>query len=297
MTNPDIAPTSFYFSAFDGLKLHVREYGPRASAMPPVVCLPGLTRTAEDFDVLARTLAARGRRVLALDSRGRGLSAHDRNPENYSIPVELSDLNSMLAARDAQPAIFFGSSRGGLLTMVLAATNPGSIAGAIFNDIGPVIEHRGLMRIKSYVGKSPLPKNFEEGAEVLRRLFSQQFPDLTPEQWLAWAKRAWREDKKGMAPTYDVKIATTLASINPETTPPPLWPQFDALRNFPLLVIRGEHSDILSAETIAAMAGRRDDMETITIANQGHTPLIDDELTIGRVAAFVDRCVPRGAQH
>src|SRR6187399_1881774 len=100
MDTSNIDPTSFYFAAFDGLKLHVREYGLRTSPLPPVVCLPGLTRTAEDFDVLARALAARGRRVLALDSRGRGLSAYDRNPENYSLPIELSDLNSMLVARD-----------------------------------------------------------------------------------------------------------------------------------------------------------------------------------------------------
>ena len=100
-----------------------------------------------------------------------------------------------------------------------------------------------------------------------------------------------------MVPTYDVKIATTLESINAESPPPPLWPQFDALRNFPLLVIRGEHSDLLSAETVTAMAGRRDDMEIITVPNQGHTPLIDDEPTIDRLIAFVDRCVPRGAQH
>ena len=293
MTAVDVVPVSYFLSAFDGLMLHVREYGPRTTAAPPVVCLPGLTRTAEDFDVLACALAAQDRRVLALDSRGRGLSAHDRNPENYSLPVELSDLNSMLAARDAQPAIFVGSSRGGLLTMLLAATNPAAILGAVFNDIGPVIEHRGLMRIKSYVGKSPLPKNFEEGAEVLRRLFSQQFPDLTAEQWLLWARRSWREDKKGTAPTYDPQLATTLAGVNPETPPPALWPQFDALRNMPLMVIRGELSDILSAETVAAMAARREAMETVTVPNQGHTPLLDDGPTIGSISSFIDNCPTR----
>ena len=297
MTTPDTTPRSFFFSAFDGLKLHVREYGSRMTAALPVVCLPGLTRTAEDFDALAQALALRGRRVLALDSRGRGLSEYDRNAENYSLPVELSDLNSMLVARDALPAVFVGSSRGGLLTMLLAVTNPASIAGVVFNDIGPVIEHRGLMRIKSYVGKSPTPRNFEEGAEILRRLFSQQFPALTPEQWLAWAKRAWREEKKGMMPTFDVSIATTLASISAEIPPPPLWQQFDALRGIPLLVIRGENSDLLSPETVTAMAARRDAMDTVTVEGQGHTPLIDDEPTIARVADFIDECHPRRAQH
>jgi pimeloyl-ACP methyl ester carboxylesterase len=294
MSTPAPTPTSTFVSAFDGLKLHVREYGRRNAATAPVVCLPGLTRTAEDFDVLAMTLAGRGHRVLALDSRGRGLSEYDRDAANYSLPVELSDLNSMLVARAAQPAIFVGSSRGGLLTMLLAATNPASIVGAVFNDIGPVIEHRGLMRIKSYVGKAPLPKNIEEGAEVLRRLFSQQFPALLQDQWLAWARRAWREDKSRMAQTYDPKLATTLANINPETPPPPLWPQFDALRGMPLMVIRGENSDILSGQTIQIMGERRDGMEVVEVAGQGHTPLIDDEPTIARVVAFIEG-VPRGA--
>jgi pimeloyl-ACP methyl ester carboxylesterase len=282
------AATSTFVSAPDGLMLHVREYGPRTGPRPPVVCLPGLTRTAEDFSVLAHALAARGRRVLALDSRGRGLSAYDRSAANYSLAIELADLDAVLVARGAQPAVFVGSSRGGLLTMLLAAMRPASIAAAVFNDIGPAIEHRGLMRIKGYVGKGPVPKNHEEGAEVLRRLFSQQFPDLTPEQWLAWAQRSWRQDKKRLVQTYDPKIADTLSTINPETPPPSLWLQFDALKSIPLMVVRGANSDILSAETVTAMAARRTSMEVVEVAGQGHTPLLDDEETIARIATFID---------
>src|SRR5690349_19166806 len=170
--------TSVFVSASDGLKLHVREFGPRHDRRTPVMCLPGLTRTAEDFDKLAEELAARGRRVLALDSRGRGLSGYDRNPDNYSLPVELSDLLAVLAARQAQPAVYIGSSRGGLLTMLLAAQRPTAIAGAVLNDIGPVIERTGIMRLKGYVGKLHTPRNFEEGADILRRLFGQQFPNV-----------------------------------------------------------------------------------------------------------------------
>ena len=127
----------------------------------------------------------------------------------------------------------------------------------------------------------------------MRRLFSQQFPDLTAEQWLLWARRSWREDKKGTAPTYDPQLATTLAGVNPETPPPALWPQFDALRNMPLMIIRGELSDILSAETVAAMAARREAMETVTVPNQGHTPLLDDGPTIGSISSFIDNCPTR----
>ncbi|MGZ5865641.1 MAG: alpha/beta fold hydrolase [Xanthobacteraceae bacterium] len=297
MTALGAPPVSTYVSAPDGLSLHVAEYGRRTDPLAPIVCLPGLTRTAADFDVLARSLAHDGRRVLALESRGRGGSDSDRNTDNYSLPVELADLLAMLTACEAQPAIFIGSSRGGLLTMLLAAANPTAIRGAVFNDIGPVIEHRGLMRIKGYVGKAPTPRNFEEGGEILRRLFSQQFPALTQDDWIAWARRSWREEKKRFVQTYDARIANTLSTINPETPPPALWPQFDALKQIPLMVVRGANSDILSAETVTAMAARRSDMEVVEVADQGHTPLLDDDATIARIATFIGTCDTRAARH
>src|SRR5262249_33684077 len=165
---------SLFFTAQDGLRLHVREFGRRGSPYLPVVCLPGLTRTTDDFNAPAAALAGdrdRPRRVVALDSRGRGQSDYDRRADNYSLPVGLADVMAMLTAMDLGRAIFVGSSRGGLLAMLLAAARPSAIAGAVLNDIGPVIEVKGLMRIKSYVGKLPQPRSYEEGAEVLRRLF------------------------------------------------------------------------------------------------------------------------------
>ncbi len=287
-------PVSTFISAPDGLKLHVREYGLRNGARPPVVCLPGLTRTAADFEELATALAARGYRVLALDSRGRGLSEYDKDANNYSLAVELADLIAVLAAREAQPAVFVGSSRGGLLTMLLAAVQPASIAGAVLNDIGPVIEPRGLMRIKGYVGKTPQPRNFEEGAEILRRMFSQQFPALTADGWLAFARRSWREDGKQFVPTSDPRIARTLEGFQPENPLPAMWLQFDALSGVPAMVVRGANSDILTTETVAAMKARRPSLVTLEVADQGHTPLLAEDDTIGKLIAFIDSC---GAPH
>src|SRR5690348_12254897 len=179
-----------YVTARDGLRLHLREYGARTAPGLPVVCLPGLARTAADFDALAAALAGdpqRPRRVLALDYRGRGLSDHDPNPDNYSIPVELDDVLSVLTARAIENAVFVGTSRGGLIVMALAALRPGVIAGAVLNDIGPVLEPQGLMRIKSYVGLLPVPRDFAEGAEILRRVSAAQFPRLSDADWLAAA--------------------------------------------------------------------------------------------------------------
>src|ERR1700694_509471 len=147
---------SLFVAAPDGLKLHVRAYGPRMASGWPLVCLPGLSRSSADFETLALALsrdAATPRRVLALDYRGRGRSEHDRNPKNYNFPVELADVLAVLAALAALPAVFIGTSRGGILTMLLAAARPPAIAGVILNDIGPVIEPKGLMRIRGYVGK------------------------------------------------------------------------------------------------------------------------------------------------
>src|SRR4029453_13897180 len=233
--------SSVFISAPDGLKLHPRCYGPRSPETTPVVCLPGLTRTTDDFEPLAPSLAhgPRPRRVIALDYRGRGFSTYDRNPANYSLPVELADVLAVVTALDAAPAIFVGTSGGGLLSMLLAAVLPPAFAGAFFNEIGPVIEPQGLMRIKSYVGKLPQPRTFDEGAEILRRLFGAQFPKLGPDDWLASAHRTFKEQNGRLVTTYDVKLATTMNGVDVGLPVPTLWKEFDALSAKPVMVIHG----------------------------------------------------------
>src|SRR5579872_1921385 len=291
--NLSSAPTSTFISAPDGLRLHARCYGPRSALALPVVCLPGLARTEADFEALAGALAGdayKPRRVIALDYRGRGQSGYDRNPENYNFQVEIADVLAVVTALDASPAIFIGTSRGGILAMLLAAMRPSAIAAVVLNDIGPVIEPKGLMRIKGYVGKLPQPRSFEEGAEILRRLFSAQFPTLGPQKWLASAHRTFKQDNGALVPTYDVNLARTLEGVNFEKPFPPLWKEFDALANRPLMVIRGANSDLLSTETVEAMRARRREMDVLEVPDQGHAPLLAEPETIARIADFVARC-------
>ncbi len=288
-------PTSTFISAPDGLKLHVRCWGPRAATGVPVICLPGLARTAADFDALAPALTEGGaRRVLAIDYRGRGLSEYDDEPANYNLTVELADVLAVATALECLPAVFVGTSRGGILTMLLAAQRPTAIAGAVLNDIGPVIELQGLMRIKGYVGKLPQPRSLEDAAEILRRLFGGQFPKLSKEDWLQSARRTFKEEKGALVPTYDVKLADTLASVDPEKPLPPMWKEFEAMRNMRVLAIRGENSDLLSADTLEQMSARVSGLETFIVPDQGHAPLLAEPETIARIGAFVRSC---GARH
>jgi pimeloyl-ACP methyl ester carboxylesterase len=293
--SPEVETASVFVTAPDGLQLHVRCYGPRLAPSVPVVCLPGLTRTVADFEELATMLAANNeapRRVLALDSRGRGLSGRDRNPLNYNLATELADLRAVLIALDVQPAVFVGTSRGGLLTMLLAVAQPTAIAGAVLNDIGPVIEPKGLARIKSYVGKLPQPKSFEEGAEIFRRLFGPHFTDFSDADWLAYSRRSFQVEQHRLMPTYDVRIAKTMEDIDFDQPLPPMWAAFDGLGRVPLMLLRGENSDLLSEATAAAMRARRPSMELIIVPKQGHAPVLDSAGLLERIAAFVTSCEP-----
>jgi pimeloyl-ACP methyl ester carboxylesterase len=191
------------------------------------------------------------------------------------------------------PAVFVGSSRGGVLTMLLGAAHPVSIAAVVLHDVGPVHECRGMARIKSYLGKLPHPHTYEEGAEVLRQLMGAQFPKLTNEQWLGAAQRTWHLKHGGLKPAYDLGIARALAGIDIDRPMPPLWHEFDALAGVPMLVIRGANSDLLSAETVAAMRARRADMDIIEVADQGHAPLLEGQL-VRQIVRFVETCEGAG---
>jgi pimeloyl-ACP methyl ester carboxylesterase len=285
--------SAHFFSAPDGLKLHALVAGPSDASRLPAVCLPGLARTVEDFRELIDALALdkkAPRRVIAMDSRGRGQSAHDPNPQNYSVPVELGDVLALLDSLGIARAIFIGTSRGGILTMALGGVRPRAVAGAVLNDIGPAIEMAGLLRIKGYVGRMPQPRDFADAAGLLRKIMGGQFPKLSEAAWDLYARRTWQETDRGLIPRYDPALSQALAGLDPGEPAPALWSQFDALADVPLMVLRGEHSDILSQATVGAMRKRRKDMHTIELEGQGHAPLLTSADTIDPIREFANRC-------
>jgi pimeloyl-ACP methyl ester carboxylesterase len=288
------AAVSHFISAPEGLRLHARVYGCDPVQAAPVVCLPGLTRNGADFETLAQALAsdsASPRRVIAIDLRGRGLSAYDPDPSHYNLQTELADVLAVMAALDASPAVIVGTSRGGLIAMLMAAVRPTAIAGVVLNDIGPVIEPKGLMRIKGYAGKLPQPKDYPDAVAILQRLMSAQFPNLTDGEWLAYARGTFKEEDSGrLVPSYDVRLSETLKAVTPDAPVPTMWPQFTALAQRPVMVIHGGLSDILSAATVDQMMARHPSLVVQVVEDQGHAPLLTDTATVSAIGAFVRRC-------
>lgn len=283
--------TSRFFTSADGLKLHMRDYGSRLDPGLPIVCLPGLSRNAADFAPLAAALAGgfsgRKRRVVAIDYRGRGASDHDRDWRNYDIVVENADIAAMLTAAEIGEAIFIGTSRGGLHIMALAARQPGFLRGAVLNDIGPVIEAKGLARIRHYLRHLVAPISLPDSIDHLKRTMSAQFPALSEADFEAHARATFEKPDGSFGLTFDRQLVKPFEAIDLNEPLPPSWPLFEALAEVPLLTIRAANSDLLSPETFAEMAKRHKNCDAYVVDGQGHAPLLYDERSIEKIADFI----------
>ncbi len=273
-------------SAQDGLALSYRHYGDAGSAKTPLLCLAGLTRNAKDFHELALRYAPE-RRVLAMDYRGRGRSAYDPDWRNYRPPVYIRDITHLLAAENVHRVIVLGTSLGGILAMALAVALPAALAGVVLNDIGPEIDGAGIARIKGYVGQETALGDWEAATRRLKELFGVAYPDLPEERWRALAHVHFREDADG-GPALDYDPAIRRALEN-DAAGADMWPLFGALAEVPTLVIRGAISDILSEATVAAMAAAKPDLVSLSVANRGHAPLLDEPECLAALDDFIAR--------
>jgi pimeloyl-ACP methyl ester carboxylesterase len=276
-----------YWTSSDGLRLHYRDYAGPADR-PPILCLPGLTRNARDFEPLADRLAGEWR-VIAVDFRGRGQSQHDPNPANYEPNVYAADVLKLLDQLGIADAVFVGTSLGGIVTMLMSTTDSERIAGAVINDIGPVVDDAGVERLRLYVGKAQVMRSWEEAAAAVAARSRIAFPDYTAEDWDRFARRLYSERPDGsIQADYDMAIAQVFADNKgtPDFDP---WPLIEGLAGKPLLIVRGETSDLFSVATAERMLAMLPDAELVTIPGVGHAPILNEPEAV----AGVDRLLAR----
>ncbi len=281
-----------YYTSRDGLRLHARHYPAPASPRRTLLCLPGLSRNARDFQRIAGILsspAAHRRAVYCLDYRGRGLSEYDPDWENYTPFMEALDVLDFITMHGLHDLAVLGTSRGGIIAMILATMRPGALGCVILNDIGPKLETDGLARIIGYVGRVPVPDTWEDAAELVRGMNVRDFPDVTDDEWQIVARQLFNDAHGAPSHGYDPDLGKAITNLDLEGGPPDMWPQFDALKNVPVLTIRGELSDLLSEETVNEMADRHPRMEICTVPRQGHAPLLRDDETIAVIREFLMR--------
>ena len=288
---PDLSPTEPTFrecrwTSGDGLSLYYRDY-PGSDERPPLLCLHGLTRNSRDFAEIAERYAGRFR-VITLDFRGRGNSDRDPAPANYVPNVYANDVLGVLDDLGIGKAIVFGTSLGGLVTMILAALDGERVAGSILNDIGPDIDPEGLQRIGSYVGTQASFADWNEAAAYAEGLSGGVPARFGRADWMRIARQLCREQDGKVVLDYDRRIADAF-KVEPSDPPFDMWPLFRALAAKPLLVLRGALSDLLSAETAERMAAAGPDVEIVTVAGIGHAPWLDEP----EVTAALDRFLQR----
>ncbi len=276
-----------YWWSNDGLRLHYRDYAGRADR-PPIICLPGLTRNGRDFDGVAARLAPEWR-VIAVDFRGRGDSAYAKDAMTYVPLTYVQDVARLFEALKLDRFILFGTSLGGIVTMLLAATGHAKIAGALLNDIGPVIEAEGLARIKGYVGKTASWPTWVHAARALGETNAEVFPNYKLADWLIMAKRLYRLTPTGrIVPDYDKNIAEPFRLPGGEGGVD-LWPALDSLRDVPTVIVRGALSDLFSDTTANAMVARMKKATLVTVANVGHAPTLDEPESVVAIESLLTR--------
>ena len=278
------------YTSSDGLKLAARDYGNSTSPWLPVVCLAGFTRDSRDFHELAVHLSThrhRPRRVVAFDCRGRGRSQWASSVESYNPLTEMNDILDGMAALNIPRAVVVGTSRGGIIGMFMGVARPATVAGLVLNDIGPVVEAQGLARIKTYVGRTPPPNDWADAAHLMHRIHGTGFPAWRDVDWDYFARLTFSDEGAGPVTVYDAKLSRTFDGLELEQPVPAMWDEFRALAAIPILVIRGENSDLLSADTLTRMTEEHPRVETVTVAGEGHAPLLRYGQLLARVSAFV----------
>jgi pimeloyl-ACP methyl ester carboxylesterase len=277
-----------WYQSSDGLRLYARDYpcrGTNSETPATVLCMHGLTRNSADFAGLAEHLSGHYR-VLAVDQRGRGRSDYDRTSSNYTPLIYVQDMFTLLDQLQVGEVILIGTSMGGLMSLIMAAMQPARIRAIVLNDIGPEVDRRGLDRIKSYVGRSKPVANWDEAVAQVRAIAEVAFPDFTDQEWRDFARDVYREENGVPVLAYDPAIAQPMAEADSGAVPDDLWQLFDKVSSIPMLVVRGEHSDILSRDCVGQMRLKNSDLQVAEVPRRGHAPTLNEPVSREAIDAF-----------
>ena len=274
-----------HFTVRDGLKLHFRDYAGSADRLP-LLCLHGLTRNARDFEDLAERYSPRFR-VLALDFRGRSESDYDPQPSRYTPLTYAADVLQLLDELSVARAVFIGTSLGGLVTMTVAAMAPQRIAATILNDVGPELAPGGLERIRNYVGKDVRFGSWDEAARAIAENNHHLPAGYSHGDWVDMARRICREEAGEIRFDYDMAIVEPFETAGPAPNVD-LWPLFGLLASKPLLVVRGEHSDLLSEAATGKMRAAAPSAHFAVVPGVGHAPMLNEPDAVQAIDAFLE---------
>ena len=284
------APRRIRFSARDGLPLSAAEWWDEAGGAhgrTPLLCLPGICRTAMDYQALAARHMGE-RRVVALDYPGHGESARADDPARYAPENIIRDVLDAMAALHVHRAVVVGTSFGGLMAMAIAAARPAALAAVVLNDIGPRIEAEGREFIRDFVARDPALATLDDAADYLRRTL----PPLGIADTAGWRRLAELTYARGGDGRWHPRWDTRLAEVILGTDPPEFWPYFGALAHVPLLLVWGQASQILSASTVQRMRQMHPDMALLSLPGVGHVPILDEPDTAAQLDAFLRTAVP-----
>lgn len=282
---PSAAFTSRFYTSHDGLKLHYRDYAGPPNARLTVVCIPGLTRNARDFEDVAPHLANRYR-VICAELRGRGLSEYAKDPMTYVPATYVRDVVSLLDSAGLMRVAVIGTSLGGIISMILAALIPHRLLGVVINDIGPELDPVGLARIGSYVGRAKPIHTWQEAAAAIEAIDSVVFPEYRGEDWVRMARRRFVEAPEGgLKADYDMNISKPFIATAKAVD---LWPFFRAFRMMPILALRGAHTDLLSVPIFEKMQAEVPNLTRVTVPNRGHAPYLDEPEARRAIDQFLD---------
>ncbi len=280
------------FSGYDGVRLYGRRYQ-GAPSKRPLLCLANITENGRVFEPLAKTLSTHetgSRSVYTLDARGRGYSENDPDWQNYTPMIEMLDVLNFITLNRLHAPTILASGWSGVITMMLATLYPSLIGPVILNDTAPKLETNGLIRVQAFIGRIPQPTSWRKAAELLKELHKSQFTDLNHEDWQRMAYQQYNDVDGRPKIAYDHNLEKALIMVDATKGAPVMWEQFQALTHVPILAIRGENSDVVSKQTLEQMFHKHPNLQMFTVANEGHTPRLDDDLSIERIRLFLEKC-------